>query len=65
MATTVREILKRLEKDGWSVVRQKGSHRQMQHSTKRGTVTVAGKHSKTLHSKVVASILKQADLEDK
>jgi predicted RNA binding protein YcfA (HicA-like mRNA interferase family) len=54
----------RLEKDGWVVVRQKGSHRQMQHSTKRGTVTVAGKPSKTLHPKIVASILRRAGLED-
>jgi predicted RNA binding protein YcfA (HicA-like mRNA interferase family) len=64
MATTVREVLKRLSKDGWSIVRQKGSHRQLQHPTKPGTVTVAGKPKKTLHPKIVASILKQAALED-
>lgn len=64
MATTVREILKRLAKDGWSVVRQKGSHRQLQHPTKPGTVTVAGKPKKTLHPKIVASILRQAELQD-
>jgi predicted RNA binding protein YcfA (HicA-like mRNA interferase family) len=60
----VRAILKRLRKDGWVVVRQKGSHRQLHHSTKPGTVTLAGKLSKTLHPKVVASILQQAHLEE-
>ena len=53
----VREILRRLRKDGWFIVRQKGSHRQLQHRMKPGTVTVAGKPSKTLHPKVLASIL--------
>jgi predicted RNA binding protein YcfA (HicA-like mRNA interferase family) len=60
----VGEILKRLHQDGWVVVRQKGSHRQLHHPTKPGTVTVAGKRSKTLHPKVVASILEQAQLEE-
>jgi predicted RNA binding protein YcfA (HicA-like mRNA interferase family) len=60
----VGDILKRLRKDGWVVVRQKGSDRQFHHPTKPGTVTVAGKPSKTLHPKVVASILKQAQLEE-
>jgi predicted RNA binding protein YcfA (HicA-like mRNA interferase family) len=59
----VGEILKRLRQDGWVVVRKKGSHRQFHHPTKPGTVTVAGKPSKTLHPKVVASILEQAQLE--
>jgi predicted RNA binding protein YcfA (HicA-like mRNA interferase family) len=36
----------------------------LQHPTKRGTVTVAGKPKKTLHPKVLASILKQAALEE-
>jgi len=52
---TVRDVLKRLRVDGWFVVRQTGSHRQLHHPTKTGTVTVAGKPSKTLHPKVLAS----------
>jgi predicted RNA binding protein YcfA (HicA-like mRNA interferase family) len=46
------------------VVRHKGSHRQMHHPSKPGTVTVAGKPSMTLHPKVVESIWKQAGLEE-
>jgi predicted RNA binding protein YcfA (HicA-like mRNA interferase family) len=60
---TVREVLKLLRTDGWFLVRQKGSHRQFHHPTKPGTVTVAGKPSKTLHPKVLASIGRQAGLE--
>ncbi len=61
---TVRDVLKRLKKDGWFVVRQTGSHRQLHHATKPGTVTVAGKLSKTVHPKLLAWILRQAGLED-
>ncbi len=60
----VREVLKLLRKDGWRLVRQKGSHRQFHHPTKPGTVTVAGKPSKALAPWVLASILRQAGLED-
>jgi len=39
----VRDVIKRLEDDGWAVVRQRGSHRQFKHPAKTGLVTVAGK----------------------
>jgi predicted RNA binding protein YcfA (HicA-like mRNA interferase family) len=48
--------------DGWSIIRQRGSHRHLQHPTKRGIVTVAGKPGDDLHPKTAASILKQAGL---
>jgi predicted RNA binding protein YcfA (HicA-like mRNA interferase family) len=59
----VREILKVLKDDGWTIVRQRGSHRQLQHTVKEGTVTVAGKPGDDLHPKTAASILKQAGLK--
>jgi len=49
---TVLAILKRLRQDGWIVVRQAGSHRQLHHP------------SKLLHPKVARSIIGQARLED-
>lgn len=60
---TVRELLKRIEADGWAMVRQRGSHRQFKHATKPGTVTVAGKPSQDLAPKTVKSILRQAGLD--
>jgi predicted RNA binding protein YcfA (HicA-like mRNA interferase family) len=61
----VRDMLKLLRKDGWLFVRQKGGHRQFQHPSKTGTVTVAGKPSLDLDLKTQKSILRQAQiLED-
>ena len=37
---TVRELLKILDGDGWSVARIRGSHRQLEHSTQPGTGNV-------------------------
>lgn len=59
----VGEILKILNKDGWYLISQKGSHRQLKHPTKKGRVTVAGKPSDELHPKTENSILKQAGLK--
>jgi predicted RNA binding protein YcfA (HicA-like mRNA interferase family) len=60
----VREVLRVLAADHWQIVRQRGSHRQLQHSTKPGTVTVAGKPGDELHPKTLASILRQAQLDE-
>lgn len=56
----VNDIIKRLEKDGWYIASQKGSHRQYKHSTKRGKVTVNCKLSDTLDQFTLNSIFKQA-----
>ena len=39
---TFREIIRRIEDDGWVLATQRGSHRQYDHPTKPGKVTVAG-----------------------
>ncbi len=59
----VREILQFLKDDGWYIKRTKGSHRQLKHPTKKGTVTVAGKPSVDIPPGTLKSILKQAGLE--
>lgn len=59
----VRDVLKLLRKDGWSVVVMVGSHRQMKHLTKSGRVTVAGHSSDDVHPKTLKSILTQAGLK--
>lgn len=60
----VREAIKLLERDGWFQVNQKGSHRQFKHQAKKGRVTVAGKPGHELPKGTLASILRQAQLED-
>jgi predicted RNA binding protein YcfA (HicA-like mRNA interferase family) len=60
----VRDILRRLNEDGWVVVAQKGSHRQLKHPMKPGKVTVPGKTSDDISEGTYKSILRQAGLED-
>jgi len=60
----VSELLNIIEKDGWFLVRQRGSHRQFHHATKSGTVTVAGKPSVDVPRGTLNSILKQAGLKE-
>ena len=63
MATKVREIIKLLEKDCWFLVNTVGSHRQYEHPTKKGKVTVSGKLSDDIRKGTLASILRQAGLK--
>ena len=60
----VREVLKLLEDDGWEIVRMRGSHRQLHHPTKSGTVTVAGKPSVDVPKGTLNAILKQSGLKN-
>ncbi len=60
----VRDVLKTLEADGWVIVRTKGSHRQLKHPTKSGTVTVSGKPSVDVPIGTLKSIWKQAQIEE-
>ncbi len=59
----IREVIKLLERDGWQLVRQRGSHRQFRHPRKAGLVTVAGKPSADLAPGTLNSIFKQAGLK--
>jgi predicted RNA binding protein YcfA (HicA-like mRNA interferase family) len=59
----VKELIKLIEKDGWYLVRVKGSHRQFHHPTKSGTVTIAGKESVDIPIGTLNSVLKQAGLK--
>jgi predicted RNA binding protein YcfA (HicA-like mRNA interferase family) len=58
----VHELIALIEADGWSQVRSKGSHRQFQHPTKPGTVTIAGKPSLDVPPGTAKSVLLQAGL---
>ena len=64
MRVKVRELLRRLRKDGWLIDRTRGDHRQLVHPTKPGTVTVSGHPSDDVHPKTLKSVLRQAGLEE-
>ncbi len=59
----VKEMIRKLERDGWRLDRTKGSHRQFKHTEKPGTVTVSGKESIDIPPGTLNSILKQAGLK--
>lgn len=56
----VKNVIDLLLADGWYVDRQKGSHKQFKHPTKKGTVTVNGKPNEVLEQFILNSIWKQA-----
>jgi predicted RNA binding protein YcfA (HicA-like mRNA interferase family) len=58
----IRDAIGMIEKDGWRLVAQKGSHRQFKHPVKPGRVTIAGALSDELAPGTLNSILKQARL---
>lgn len=59
-----KEVLKLIEKDGWYLDRQKGSHKQYKHSTKKGLVTLAfHKLSDEIAPGTLNSIFKQAQIK--
>ncbi|HEY6610430.1 MAG TPA: type II toxin-antitoxin system HicA family toxin [Pseudomonas sp.] len=57
-----RELISRIEADGWYLVRVNGSHHHFRHPTKSGLVTIPHPR-KDLLAKTAASILKQAGLK--
>lgn len=60
----VREVTKLIEKDGWYLVRQKGSHKQYKHLVKKGLVTIAAhKQSDEIAPGTLNSIFKQAQID--
>lgn len=58
-----REIIRLIEEDGWTLTRQRGSHRQYSHPTKPGKVTIAGHPNKDVPKGTAANILRQAGLK--
>lgn len=59
----VKDLIRRIEADGWVQVRQRGSHRQFRHPLKPGTVTVAGKPGVDVPPGTLNNVLKQAGLK--
>ena len=59
-----REIIRRLESDGWYRVGQRGSHVQFKHPTKPGRVTVPHPE-KDIPAKTLRSIERQSGVSFK
>ena len=60
----IKEVIKLIEKDGWYLDRQKGSHKQYKHKTKKGLVTIAcHKLSDEIAKGTLASVLRQAQID--
>jgi predicted RNA binding protein YcfA (HicA-like mRNA interferase family) len=59
----VRDLVKRLQQDGWYLVRTRGSHHQYRHPVKSALVTVPGNANDDLAPGTLNSILKQAGLK--
>lgn len=60
----VREVIQRLQADGWYRIRARGGHRQFKHPTKKGRVTVAGQLNVEVPPKTLKSIWTQAQLPE-
>jgi predicted RNA binding protein YcfA (HicA-like mRNA interferase family) len=55
-------MIRMLERDGWRMVRQTGSHRQFRHPEKEQRVTVSGNLGAEIPSGTLASIRRQAGI---
>ncbi len=60
----VRDVIKRLQDDGWDLDRTKGSHRQFKHPVKAGLVTVSGKMNIDLPKGTLKSIWRQSQIQE-
>jgi predicted RNA binding protein YcfA (HicA-like mRNA interferase family) len=60
---SIREVLRRIEDDGWKLVLTTGNHRQFRHSAKPGSVLVSGKEGLDVPPDTLNSIFKQAGLK--
>jgi len=59
----VRDVVNKIEKDGWFFVAQEGSHRQYKHAVKKGRVTISGHLGEEMPKGTFNSVLKQAGLK--
>lgn len=57
-------MIKKIENNGWHLVRIKRSHRQYKHPNKKGLVTISGHLRDDLAKGTLNSILKQSGLKE-
>jgi predicted RNA binding protein YcfA (HicA-like mRNA interferase family) len=61
----VRDLIRRIESDGWRHVRTTGSHRHFKHATKPNVVTVPGHPGDDVPVGTLKSVLKATGVEAK
>jgi mRNA interferase HicA len=61
--TKYNELFRLLKRDGWYIVRQRGSHVVMEHKLKAGQMTIPYHAGKEVKKGLLHSILKQAGLK--
>jgi predicted RNA binding protein YcfA (HicA-like mRNA interferase family) len=59
----VRDLIRRIESDGWEHVRTTGSHRHFKHPSKPNVVTVPGQGGDDVPVGTLKAILRAAGLE--
>jgi len=59
----VREVIKRVEEDGWYLIRTRGDHRHYKHPVKKGIVTISGHTGKDMPIGTLLSVFKQAQID--
>ena len=59
----VRDVIKKLEEDGWYQIRMRGSHCQFHHKSKKGTVTLAGHPNTDVPLGIQKAIWRQAQMD--
>lgn len=57
-------MLRRLNEEGWQLVRMRGSHRVLHHTTKPGIVVVPGNPGDDIPPGTLRAIFKQAQTEE-
>ncbi|HYV93512.1 MAG TPA: type II toxin-antitoxin system HicA family toxin [Chitinophagales bacterium] len=57
------ELIRKLKRDGWYKVRQKGSHLIMQHAKKEGQIVVPDHGNDEVGKGLANKILKEAQLK--
>jgi len=62
-AMKVREVIEKIEKEGWYLAATRGSHRQYKHPEIPGRITIPGHMKDTLAPGTLNSILKQAGMK--
>jgi predicted RNA binding protein YcfA (HicA-like mRNA interferase family) len=61
----VRDVIRLLEADGWTLVVTEGSHRQFKHLTKAGRVTISGHLGDDMPKGTFGSVKRQAGLKER